>query len=66
MYSRLVWVAAVVFILLAGAVVEANAQPTQVSYQGHLYKEGAPFDGTAQFKFVLVDGGTARWSHDGT
>lgn len=66
MHTRSVWVGMLALLLLVGVAVEVRAQPTQVSYQGHLYKEGAPFDGTAQFKFVLVDGGTARWSHDGT
>lgn len=44
------------------------AQPTTVSYQGELLKDGVPFNGTAQFKFALVaPGGTPTlWSNDNT
>lgn len=44
----------------------AVAQPTTVSYQGELQKDGAPFDGNADFKFVIVAGGDSLWSNDGS
>lgn len=53
-------------IVLLCATRAANAQPTQVSYQGQLYSSGSPFTGTAQMRFVLLSGGTVLWSHDGT
>ncbi len=44
-----------------------SAQPSEVSYQGELKKEGLPWTGTAQMKFVLVDGaGESIWSNDGS
>jgi hypothetical protein len=44
-----------------------QAQPSQVSYQGQLLNNGNPFDGTANFKFVIVSsGGATLWSNDGT
>lgn len=44
----------------------ASAQPTQVSYQGELQKDGVAFSGVAQMKFALVNGGAAYWSNDGS
>ena len=33
----------------------AQAQPNFVSYQGELVSGGSPFDGTAEFKFVITN-----------
>lgn len=45
----------------------ASAQLDHVSYQGALLENGSPFNGTASFKFVIVDGvGGTLWSHDGS
>lgn len=57
--------------LLGGALMglapdQPMAQPTTVSYQGQLLRDGSPFDGEADFKFVVVDGGASLWSNDGT
>ena len=41
-------------------------QPSTVSYQGELRKNDARFDGTAQFKFVILSEGETLWSNDGT
>ncbi len=41
--------------------------PSVVSYQGQVQVGGAPYDGTAEFKFAIVDGsGSSTWSNDGT
>jgi len=41
--------------------------PRMVSYQGYLESNGAPFDGVANFKFVISCGTTVTaWSNDGT
>jgi hypothetical protein len=53
-------------LLIASAVSLVVAQPSQVSYQGELIKDGSPFTGTADFKFVIVGGGQSLWSNDGT
>jgi hypothetical protein len=48
----------------------AQAQPDLVSYQGELVSGGTPFNGTADFKFVIINslGGATitLWSNDGT
>lgn len=53
-------------LALSGLVGSVQAQPTQVSYQGELKKDGTLFTGSAQMKFALVNGGAAFWSNDGT
>ena len=42
------------------------AQPTSVSYQGQLDKDGVPHEGQADLKFVIVDNTASLWSNDGT
>ena len=42
------------------------AQPSHASYQGQLLVSGAPFTGSAQFKFAIVSGPTNVWANDGT
>jgi len=42
------------------------AQPSSVSYQGQLEKDGSPHNGQADLKFVIVDGVASLWSNDGT
>ncbi|MBD3334769.1 MAG: hypothetical protein GF355_04580 [Candidatus Eisenbacteria bacterium] len=61
----LIAVAAIVLLL---ATAGAMAEPTFTSYQGMLEKDGAPFTGTAEMKFVIVDAatGTSLWSNDGS
>lgn len=46
----------------------SNACAQEVSYQGELRDGGAPFDGTAAMKFVIVDDDTGLtiWSSDGS
>ena len=63
--QRLTLCAMLGFVLAAG---DAVAQPTSVSYQGELLSNGAPFDGQAQFKFVIFDedDNVTLWSNDGT
>ncbi len=60
------WGVACAGVLTLFAVVPSAALPTQVSYQGHLEKNGTPYDGTADFKFAIVNGGSTVWSNDGT
>lgn len=55
--------ALVAIALLAGV---AAAQPSMVSYQGHLDVNGAPFTGNAQFKFAIMCGTASPWSNDGS
>ncbi len=48
-------------------LVPCLAQPSEVSYQGELKKDGLPFTGMAQMKFVIIDvEGESIWSNDGT
>lgn len=46
----------------------AQSTPHRVSYQGELLRDGSPFTGTAQFKFLLYDDDddNAFWSNDGS
>lgn len=38
-----------------------------IQYQGRVEVNGQPFDGTGQFKFVIVDGtGFVMWNHEGS
>jgi hypothetical protein len=60
-------------LLLTTLAVEATAQlnvstvPRQVSYQGYLESAGTPFDGVANFKFVITCGDVVTaWSNDGS
>lgn len=58
--------------LILAALLAAGAGTAEVpgilSHQGKLTVEGASFNGTAQFKFALVNatGDTTWWSHNGT
>ena len=65
-HARLLIAAAAAIAVLLFHTARGEAQPTQVGYQGDLLRNGSPFEGTAQMKFVLVDAGTARWSNDGS
>lgn len=60
--------AAVLFSLALLLIpVTVSAQPSSISYQGELIKNGAPYTGSATFKFVLVgQGGISLWSSDGS
>ena len=52
-------------IVLASLPNHAAAVPFTLNYQGQILISSTPFDGIAQFKFVLTDGGTKTlWSHD--
>lgn len=58
-------------VLLCGVLggSSAQAQPNLVSYQGELVSDGTPFNGTADFKFVIINPSgttTTLWSNDGT
>jgi len=44
--------------------VSVSAQPTIVSYQGALLKNGGPFDRDAEFKFAILCGGVIVWNSD--
>lgn len=55
--------------LILGTLLPLPAQvPQIINYQGKITVAGAPFTGTGQFKFALVneDASTSFWSHDGT
>jgi hypothetical protein len=49
-----------------GPLQLAVAQPTQVSYQGVLIRDGVPFNGETRMKFAIVSDGQSLWSIDGT
>ncbi len=56
----------IIFLLCFQA---AHAEiPRMLHHQGRMAVEGAPFNGSGQFKFALVDGNgaTSFWSNDGT
>ena len=57
------------FFLLLGLILcvtsMASAQPSHVSYQGSLLKNGVTYDGSAEFKFAVICGGTQIvWSNE--
>ncbi len=57
--------------LCFSSLVETQTVPPMISYQGRVTVSGSPVNGTAYFKFALVDGdGTTAsatyWSNDGT
>ncbi|MBL8879619.1 MAG: hypothetical protein JNG88_10915 [Phycisphaerales bacterium] len=54
------------FMILLAVGACCMAQPTQVSYQGELRKDGGYYNGVAQMKFAIVDGGATLWSNDGS
>lgn len=60
------WAAVASVSSLALPGLAMAAVPARVSYQGELLRNGAPFDGTAQMKFVVFDEDQTIWSHDGT
>lgn len=67
MLVRHIPVAVLPIFLLFAIPQSLPAQPSEVSYQGELKKDGLPFTGTAQMKFVIVDGDDETiWSNDGT
>jgi hypothetical protein len=48
-------------IILIGLISPMAAQvPQLINYQGRVAVNGTNFDGTGQFKFALVDGGTVN------
>ncbi|WP_052573148.1 hypothetical protein [Haloferula sp. BvORR071] len=56
-------------LLVLAAQLTARAEvPRLLHHQGRMAVEGLPFDGTGQFKFALVDGGSgiSYWSNDGS
>lgn len=60
--------AIVVTALVLLAVPMWAQVPQIINYQGRITVGGAPFTGTGQFRFALVDGDgtTSYWSNDGT
>ena len=68
--TDLSWIAclAAVSVLAIAPIASAQAVPPIVSYQGPLLSEGTPYDGTAKFKFAIVDeaSGITVWSNDGS
>jgi len=50
------------------APLAQGGAPTVVAYQGQVVVSGAPYSGTAHFKFAVVNpaGTTTYWSNDGT
>ncbi|MBN1283394.1 MAG: hypothetical protein JXA24_06460 [Proteobacteria bacterium] len=57
------------FFLLATQAVAAPPQsvPADLVYQGSIFVDDLPFDGTGHFKLALVDEtGASLWSNDGT
>ncbi|MBU2500131.1 hypothetical protein KJ682_02265 [bacterium] len=60
--------AALLALAAAGQALAIPEIPTNFSYQGMVLYRGVPYDGTADFKFALVDSvsGTYFWSNDGS
>lgn len=60
----------IVMVLLVGLAlglpIGTFAQPSSVSYQGELLKDGLPWDQDADFKFAILSEGYTLWSNDGT
>lgn len=46
---------------------ERSGAPRLISYQGHIFEEDVPYDGTGYFKFAIMDevGTTYYWTNDG-
>ena len=59
------WLALSVMLIGAGVTAEAQV-PGILNYQGRVVVNNTNFNGTAQFKFALVDGrtGVAHWSNN--
>ncbi len=55
-------------LTLAGVPTSNAAVPESFTYQGCVNVSGAPFTGTGQFKFSLINpaDGSAAWSNDGS
>ncbi|MCL7452439.1 MAG: pectinesterase family protein [Anaerolineae bacterium] len=76
MKTRVRWTLNLTLTLLTGVALVAVSQATPaqsgmqavVAYQGEVRLNGAPYTGTAYFKFAVVsaDGNTTYWSNDGT
>lgn len=63
MRNRVIAIAIIGMFLL---VSRAFAQPSMMSYQGELLKDGVPWNADADFKFAILDGATTLWSNDGS
>ena len=53
-------------VILLALPCAVMAQPPQMTYQGELLKNGVPYEGSAQFKFVIHRLGVSLWSNDGS
>lgn len=55
-------------LVVAFAAFAPAQVPQLINYQGRVAVDTTNFNGTGQFKFVLVDasGTTSYWSNDGT
>ena len=58
----------VLVALLMAPAIHATQPPSIINYQGRVAVDGVNFDGSADFRFALVngDGTTTYWSNDGT
>ncbi len=57
------------FVLVCAILATSQTSwglPSEVSYQGQLKSDGALYNGTANMKFVILDGSTSLWSNDGS
>lgn len=65
---KIVRLLAVALLLIRSSLPLAAQAPQIINYQGKVSVGPAPFTGTGQFRFALVDatGATTYWSNDGT
>ena len=60
-------VATLTLVLGASLPTKAASVPSNIIYQGSMFVDDDPFDGTGFFKLVIVDAaGDSLWSNDGT
>ena len=65
--KALLFILTITLFLADGLVVVQAQVPQLISYQGRVSSGGAPFNGSGQFKFALVNGNgsTFFWRNDG-
>ncbi len=65
-FSRAAIAALGLMSICTASLSSAAAEPTEITYQGELLRDGVRISGIVNMKFAIVSGGTTLWSNDGT